>query len=488
MHDRGINRLQTNAATFWLLLMIGAALVMGPAVATSAQDDPADAPGKTPEQIEAEAKLRFVEIMAEEDRTVGFLEKTIRHGKADRAYQVFVPLDYDARRDEPYPVVLYLHGDSERGIYGQRPRKAGLPARIEADHGRFDWIVVIPQALPGPRWSDEQLQLAKATLERTLHDYHTDVGRVYLGGIDEGGAAAMRLAAMLPRQFAAMVVTTGYDRDVLPAVRHVPTWYWYGRDDPHTHLWHARHLVSEFARAGAVELRYSEIDKADANVWKQAFGDEKVFDWLAEHRVQNLGRQAALAPRLDAPRWHNPPLHVQFRLDQKGRPQFAVPELEGTLARLKFDLRSGRVAAALDRLDDMLEHSRLDDEERDQAQALREKIVAYRDKLIAAGKAFEKAKDYHNAIRALEAVKDQFAGTEESEKAAETLAQWKRDTQVVNELKAWDLYDRAEQARRAGRDRDAAQAYQLIIDRYAETEAADDAKRRYDTLKAEGRI
>ena len=74
------------------------------------------------------------------------LQKRTVHG---RAYQLFVPGNYDPGRT--WPLLVFLNGVGENGTDGEKQLRAGLPARIPGD---FPALGLFPQCRgPGNSWA-----------------------------------------------------------------------------------------------------------------------------------------------------------------------------------------------------------------------------------------------------------------------------------------------------------------------------------------------
>lgn len=281
---------------------------------------PPKVPGAADEAAQVQAKAHYESIMADEGRTVGFLDKTGKHKGAERAYRVWVPLDYDPKKT--YPVMLYLHDQSSRGIYAKKKlMQSGLPEYIDTHWGKFGWIVVLPQALPDKGWSESQLDLALQVLDRSCREYSIDKRRVYLCGHGEGAEAAMQLAVQEPRRFAAMLGVSGYDSDMAGHFTHLPLALWSYPDGQ------SRRFVTELIEAGQVELRYTEVEASHEAITAAIYGSAEVLAWLGSHTLDTLGRRARQAPVVEAPKWGNRPMITWFLLDRKGRPVFVPPDL-----------------------------------------------------------------------------------------------------------------------------------------------------------------
>jgi predicted peptidase len=311
-----------------ILLACLSALVLGAAVqAGPAGETPAAAPAAKAGEAQPPVKLTPLdEAMKDPNHKVGYVKKTLKMADGtERIYQVFVPLDYTA--DKKWPVILFLHGAGECGTDGQKVLIQGLPKEITKREGKFEFIVVAPQceritfprpaegqkAEPGkPRfrggWNDTQEQMAMDSLKATLGEYTCDKDRVYLTGLSMGGYGTWSFAVKYPGQFAALVPICGAgDPAKADEIKTIPTWVWHGADDGTVAPARSREMVTALLKAGATELRYTEVPKVGHNSWDNTYDGNAVFDWLLKHKLGDLGKQAAVKAVIDAPSWADAP-------------------------------------------------------------------------------------------------------------------------------------------------------------------------------------
>ncbi|ATB43668.1 hypothetical protein CYFUS_009148 [Cystobacter fuscus] len=133
-------------------------------------------------------------------------------------YYESLPRGYDTDPNRQWPLLIFLHGDGQRGNgTTELPKvlETGLPEKINAGHqleftvnGANDsFVVLIPQIPPGPSgWHPYQVE---RMLDVGLANYRIDPKRVYVTGLSLGGfgttafvefslANAQRIAAIAP--------------------------------------------------------------------------------------------------------------------------------------------------------------------------------------------------------------------------------------------------------------------------------------------------
>jgi predicted peptidase len=266
----------------------------------------------------------------------------------ERDYFLYLPNGYEKDSSRKWPVLIYLHGDGERGngkedldyVLGYGPlyeawiQKKDLPFIIIApqlhmfgrdgpdgpDYIRNRTREGIPKRLnegvpphhvdmPArqmfgpmrgavPAETPESDQFLTATgwrktdpdlitiLNSVLQDYHADKGRVYLSGASMGGFGTWYYASTYPEKFAALLPVVGY-----PSVEQAETVAKAGIP-----VW-----VFSGGRDPAVETKYffagmNRMDELGAtmrftteqdmfhDVWNRVYGRADVYNWLLQFK------------------------------------------------------------------------------------------------------------------------------------------------------------------------------------------------------------
>ena len=129
------------------------------------------------------------------------------HKEEKRRYIVYTPAAYNQAPQQAFPVVFNFHGGgmsmAEQMLYTQMNKTAE----------RHRFIVVYPQGIKHD-WNvgfgmdylagTDDVGFTQAILSKLKQDYRIDDKRVYATGLSRGGFFALRLAAELPQQFAAV--------------------------------------------------------------------------------------------------------------------------------------------------------------------------------------------------------------------------------------------------------------------------------------------
>jgi predicted peptidase len=275
-------------------------------------------------------------ISEPELRRVSYQSK--RTGK-ERDYYVYLPRGF--RQRKTWPVMLFLHGDGERGdgkgeldyvlIHGplfeawcqrrdlpfviiapqldvfsrgeipyirdrtpaQIPRRLanGVNPRPNAGDVRLPEPMngvlsddKLPQGPEGPvegwfEMEDEVVEMVR----RTLADFRGDAKRVYLTGLSYGGFGAWYLAARHADLFAAMAPIVGYGHPAhaAPIARaRLPLWVFAGGRDPAVELRYFYPVLNELEKSGHPEVRFTIEQDLGHLTWVRVYEGQDLYDWM----------------------------------------------------------------------------------------------------------------------------------------------------------------------------------------------------------------
>lgn len=261
-----------------------------------------------------------------------------RTGK-EREYFVYLPPGHAAQKN--WPVMLFLHGNGERGdgkgeldyvlahgpLYEAWCLKRDLPFVIISPQlpmfgqGEVDYIknrtpAQIPKRRPegadpredernvrsedpmrgttrddnlpdGPEgpvdgWNliaDELL----AMVDDTVRNFRGDPHRLYLTGLSYGGFGSWYLAAQYPEKFAAVAPVVGYGHPAHAepiATAKLPLWCFSGGRDP---VVQPKYFYAVFERLEALGHRSARLtchEDLGHFTWVRVYGGNDIYDWM----------------------------------------------------------------------------------------------------------------------------------------------------------------------------------------------------------------
>lgn len=218
------------------------------------------------------------------DAKTGFVTKTFKNADGTASpYVVFVPHDYDGKKE--CPVILFLHGSGETKGGSKQPVDVGIGPAIKEQEKTFPFIVVIPQSEKRTwRAESDDAKRALAMLDETLKAYKTDSKRVYLTGLSMGGYGTWSLAAAHPDRWAAIApVCGGGNPKDAEKIKGIPCWCFHGDKDNAVPVKRSQEMVEAIKKAGG-SPKYTEYPGVGHNSWDMAYAEKGLFPWLLEQK------------------------------------------------------------------------------------------------------------------------------------------------------------------------------------------------------------
>jgi len=204
-------------------------------------------------------------------------------------FLLFVPRGYDTSQ-EPWPLLLFLHGAGECGT-GQleRVKIHGPPRQVESNPD-FPFILVSPQCKPpkgenyAEAWNPAALM---GLLDQVSQTLRVDANRVYVTGLSMGGYGTWRLVAKYPDRIAAAIpICGGGSKEQADRIKSVPIWCFHGAKDRVVELSQSEEMVEAVRQAGG-DVRFTVYPDLQHDSWTVTYDDPAVYPWLLEHRLDS---------------------------------------------------------------------------------------------------------------------------------------------------------------------------------------------------------
>lgn len=217
-------------------------------------------------------------------------ESTFEHGMNQHRrnvryrYLSYLPEGYEADTVRKWPLVIYLHGGSDRGTDLKKLYSSGIPDQVY--RGReFPFIMLAPQCPEHLRWSTDDW------FENFFKDvtarYRIDTDRVYLTGPSLGGSGTWYIAARYPETFAAIAPISGFtshldyiDRNIDMLV-DLPVWAFHGKMDTVVPFEETERIVRRLERKNR-NLRFSPEPELGHAIHWQVYPGQELYDWLLQ--------------------------------------------------------------------------------------------------------------------------------------------------------------------------------------------------------------
>ena len=232
---------------------------------------------------------------AAETQTVASFERTITK-KVGYQYLLSLPVGYDAAKDKPWPVLVFLHGSGERGSDPWLVAKHGPPKLLREDRtsaaGKAlaeNFIVVSPQCPANVGWDDDGIG---ALLDEIAAKHRTDPRRIYLTGLSLGGYGTWGYGIKNPGRFAAIAPICGggepsvvrrMARQKKSELTTLGVWVFHGAKDPTVPLAESQQMVDALKQAGVTDVQFTIYPEAKHDSWTETYNNPELYAWLLKH-------------------------------------------------------------------------------------------------------------------------------------------------------------------------------------------------------------
>jgi pimeloyl-ACP methyl ester carboxylesterase len=200
-------------------------------------------------------------------------------------YVSYVPKDYEAVTARKWPLVIYLHGGSDRGTDLKKLYSSGIPDQVY--RGReFPFIMLAPQCPEHLRWSTDDW--FENFYKEAAARYRFDADRIYLTGPSLGGSGTWYIATRYPDKFAAIAPMSGFtshldfiDRNI-DKLLDMPVWAFHGKLDTVVPFEETERVVRRLEGRNR-NLRFSAEPDMGHEIHWQVYPGQEVYDWLLRH-------------------------------------------------------------------------------------------------------------------------------------------------------------------------------------------------------------
>jgi len=198
-------------------------------------------------------------------------------------YLLYLPKDY-AKKSKKYPLLIYLHGGSQKGNDLNKLKTYGLPYLINKGK-HFDFIVVSPQCPNDKFWStDNWFELL---FEEISHQYNIDTNRVYCTGISMGGYGSYIVTMDFPDKFAAILPLCGgiNDEDTTRVcnLSQIPIWTFHGTADDKIQISETERIVKSLKKCHG-NIKFSRLKNEGHSIEYLYETKPQLYRWLLKQK------------------------------------------------------------------------------------------------------------------------------------------------------------------------------------------------------------
>ncbi len=161
-------------------------------------------PGAPSVPVEPEGDIEYADFNVDEAFEWGEFQAS---NGITLPYRYYLPVDYDESRE--YPVLLFLHTNSQQGTDNKRPIQQIKPYFANAKSPVYQSIVVVPQCPPDYWWAGATIDAVAELTAFINSQFSTDLSRQYAAGISMGGDGTWELLGRYPQRISAAVPVAG---------------------------------------------------------------------------------------------------------------------------------------------------------------------------------------------------------------------------------------------------------------------------------------
>jgi predicted peptidase len=212
----------------------------------------------------------------------------VKNGDKDEAvelrYFLFLPQGHGSaeKKNEKWPLMLFLHGAGERGDNLDLVKKHG-PPKIVDEKKDFPFITVSPQCPSGKFWNPQQM--AKL-VDHVANTYSADPKRLYVTGLSMGGFGTWNLLAEYPGKFAAAIpICGGGNPEAAEKMKGTPIWVFHGAKDSAVSIAKSEAMVDALKKVEG-NVKFTSYPDAGHDSWTETYNNPEVYKWLLEQKLK----------------------------------------------------------------------------------------------------------------------------------------------------------------------------------------------------------
>lgn len=202
--------------------------------------------------------------------------------KEEYQYYLYFPENYDAKKDETFPLLLFLHGGGESGGDLEEIKTNG-PPKLIAKGKQFPFLILAPQHPDPKKWWNTRALVQ--LLDTVVANNRVDKDRIYLTGLSRGGGAAWELAVHYPEKFAAMAVVCGMAPVPYASWinKNMPIWVFHGTEDNSIPISESEEMVKKLKNMG-YDIQFTKYEGVGHNSWERAYTTDELYEWFIEQK------------------------------------------------------------------------------------------------------------------------------------------------------------------------------------------------------------
>jgi len=203
--------------------------------------------------------------------------------KVNYHYLLYLPKGYSEQTTK-CPLVIYLHGGSQRGTDLNKLKNYGLPYLVDKGQN-FDFIIASPQCPDNKYWTTDNwfdsLYLDLST------KYKIDTNRTYITGISMGGYGVYTVAMDYPNHFAALIPLCGGCNDIDTAricnLKNTPIWAFHGTADDRIPISETERIVNALNKCNG-NIKFTRLENEGHELQYLYEKNPEIYEWMLKQK------------------------------------------------------------------------------------------------------------------------------------------------------------------------------------------------------------
>jgi pimeloyl-ACP methyl ester carboxylesterase len=200
-------------------------------------------------------------------------------------YLSYTPKDYGLDTLKMWPLIIYLHGGSDRGTDLNKLYSNGIPDQIY--RGReFPFVIIAPQCPEHIRFSTDNW-FGNFYKEITAK-YRIDTNRVYLTGVSLGGSGTWYIAAKYSDKFAAIAPMSGFTSHLdfidnnIDKLIDIPIWAFHGKIDNVVPFEETERIIKKLEGKNK-NMEFTVEPQVGHWINWLVYPNQELYDWFLKH-------------------------------------------------------------------------------------------------------------------------------------------------------------------------------------------------------------
>lgn len=207
-------------------------------------------------------------------------QETVRYN-----YLSYLPESYKPDSVKLWPLIIYLHGGSDRGTDLNKLYSSGIPDQVYRGR-KFSFIVISPQCPLNLRWETDNW--FEPLFKEISEKYRIDTNRIYLTGYSLGGSGTWYLATRYPGRFAAIAPISGFTSHNAFISRNagrlkdMPIWAFHGKMDMTVPFEETERMVKKLRKKNKY-LKFTSEQTVGHWIHWTIYPQKDLYEWFLHH-------------------------------------------------------------------------------------------------------------------------------------------------------------------------------------------------------------